>query len=154
MPPPNTGSMTPQVYPIWWLRASLPKNCKVIKESIIVQLMENPTIQQRQKENCAVLFVLVFDREAYQPSYFNWLWVEHKIAVITYRKNVKNQWPENEFNSTDCQVINSSVTMKLCEKKVEAAGAKKTSLDTSYTTLILIKCGNTAHRSWPTAIKS
>jgi hypothetical protein len=92
---------------------------EVIKESIIVQLMENPTIQQRQKDQCPVLFVLVFDREAYHPSFFNWLWTAHKIAVITYRKNVKDKWPETEFKSTDCQVINNIVTMQLCEKPVE-----------------------------------
>jgi hypothetical protein len=86
---------------------------EIIKESIIVQLMENPTIQQRQRDQCPVLFVLVFDREAYHPSFFNWLWKEHKIAVITYRKNVKDIWAENEFNSTQCQVINNTVTMQL-----------------------------------------
>lgn len=89
---------------------------EVIKASIIVQLMENPTIQQRQQEQCPVLFVLVFDREAYHPSFFYWLWVTHKIAVITYRKNVKDKWNENEFIATQCQVINNPVTMKLCEK--------------------------------------
>ena len=91
---------------------------EVIKESIILQLMENPTILQRQKDQCPVLFVLVFDREAYHPSFFNWLWITHKIAVITYRKNVKEKWDENEFIDTQCQVINNEVTMKLCEKKV------------------------------------
>lgn len=122
---------------------------EVIKESIIVQLMENPTIQQRQKQHCPVLFVLVFDREAYQPSFFNWLWVEHKIAVITYRKNVKNQWPESEFNSADCQVINSTVTMKLCDKKVEldghtfrevrklSEGGHQTAIITTHPTLLI-----------------
>lgn len=95
---------------------------EVIKESIIVQLMKNPTIQQRQKDQCPVLFVLVFDREAYHPSFFNWLWVEHKIAIITYRKNVKDIWLETEFNSTQCQVINNTVTMELCEKNVVLDG--------------------------------
>jgi hypothetical protein len=90
---------------------------EIIRESIIVQLMENPTIKQRQKEQCPVLFVLVFDREAYHPYFFNWLWVTHQIAVITYRKNVKDLWAENEFITTDCQVINNNVTMKLCEKQ-------------------------------------
>lgn len=95
---------------------------EIIKESIIVQLMENPTIQQRQKDQCPVVFVLVFDREAYHPSFFNWLWVTHKIAVITYRKNVKDLWAENEFNSTQCQVINKTVTMQLCEKQAVLDG--------------------------------
>lgn len=95
---------------------------EVIKASIIVQLMENPTIQQRQKDQCAVLFVLVFDREAYHPSFFNWLWVTHKIAIITYRKNVKDIWPENDFKSVVCQVIMNKITMHLCEKEAVLDG--------------------------------
>ncbi len=122
---------------------------EVIKESIIVQLMENATIQQRQKQNCPVLFVLVFDREAYQPSFFNWLWITHKIAVITYRKNVKDQWLENEFNGTECKVINNTVTMSLCEKNVVldgytfrevrklSEGGHQTAIITTHPTLLI-----------------
>ncbi|MFO8054183.1 MAG: hypothetical protein R6U19_03355 [Bacteroidales bacterium] len=68
-------------------------------------------------------FSLVFDREAYSPAFFKHLWESHRIAVITYRKNVKDKWPENEF--TDYQ-INTEMesTMKLCEKEVELNGVK------------------------------
>jgi len=41
-------------------------------------------------------FTLVFDREAYSPKFFESLW-EERIAVITYRKNVKDQWAEDDF---------------------------------------------------------
>jgi len=52
-------------------------------------------------DNAGVLFVLpaftlVFDREAYSPKFFESLW-EERIAVITYRKNVKDQWAEDDF---------------------------------------------------------
>lgn len=97
---------------------------EVIKTSIIQQLMENPTIKQRQQDQCKVLFVLVFDREAYHPSFFNWLWVEYQVAVITYRKNVKDLWPESSFKTTDCKVIDNAVSMKLCESEITLDGHK------------------------------
>ena len=133
---------------------------EVIKESIIVQLMENPTIQKRQKDQCAVLFVLVFDREAYHPSFFNWLWVTHKIAIITYRKNVKDSWPETDFKSIECQVIMNKITMQLCEKETVldghtfrevrklSAGGHQTAIIATHPTLIIALIAGAMFSRW------
>jgi hypothetical protein len=43
-------------------------------------------------------FTLVFDREAYSPVFFKQLWDCFRIAVITYRKNVKDKWDEEDFS--------------------------------------------------------
>lgn len=43
-------------------------------------------------------FTLVFDREAYSPRFFKQLWDCFRIAVITYRKNVKDKWGEEGFS--------------------------------------------------------
>lgn len=40
---------------------------------------------------------LVFDREAYSPKLFKQLWDDHRIAVITYRKNVRDTWDNAGF---------------------------------------------------------
>jgi hypothetical protein len=61
------------------------------------------------------VFTLVFDREAYEPLWFKKLWEEHRIAIISYRKNVKDQWDKNTFISIDTHIYNSNVTMQLCE---------------------------------------
>ena len=61
------------------------------------------------------IFTLVFDREAYEPGWFIKLWKEHRIAVISYRKNAKDKWDENLFESTEIQTNNHHVTMQLCE---------------------------------------
>jgi len=61
------------------------------------------------------IFTLVFDREAYEPGWFIKLWKEHRIAIISYRKNVKDKWDENLFESTEIQTNNNNVTMQLCE---------------------------------------
>ena len=66
-------------------------------------------------------FTLVFDREAYSPAFFKHLWESFRIAVITYRKNVKDQWDEEDFTVYDIDT-DLETTMKLCEKQVELNG--------------------------------
>ena len=61
------------------------------------------------------IFALVFDREAYEPGWFIKLWKEHRIAVISYRKNVKDNRSENMFELTDIELNNNRVTMRVCE---------------------------------------
>lgn len=68
-------------------------------------------------------FTLVFDREAYSPIFFKHLWENFRIAVITYRKNIKDQWEEEEFNVHDIHTDVKS-TMVLCEKQVELNGVE------------------------------
>jgi len=63
------------------------------------------------------LFTLVFDREAYEPGWFIKLWKEHRIAVISYRKNVKDKWDEDAFEPIEIQLYNNDVTVHLCEKE-------------------------------------
>jgi hypothetical protein len=68
-------------------------------------------------------FTLVFDREAYSPAFFKQLWDCFRIAVITYRKNVKDKWDEEDFS--DYKVGTEVETdMKLCEKQVEINGVE------------------------------
>lgn len=61
-------------------------------------------------------FTLVFDREAYDIPFFKKLWNNYRIAVLTYRKSVKDTWPEADFKSYEPIVIGKTVSMKLCEK--------------------------------------
>lgn len=63
------------------------------------------------------LFTLVFDREDYDASLFKELWKKHRIAVIAYRKNVRDPWQEKEFKSLGTKVIERDITMKICERK-------------------------------------
>jgi len=65
---------------------------------------------------------LVFDREAYEPAFFERLWKQHRIAIITYRKNVKDTWPEQSFKATDVKVLEQTVTMQICEQQTVLGG--------------------------------
>ena len=68
-----------------------------------------------RNENLA-RFTLVFDREAYDMPFFKQIWKEHRIAVITYRKAVKDLWKETDFADYTTLVIGKTVTMKLSQK--------------------------------------
>lgn len=67
-------------------------------------------------------FTIIFDREAYEPAFFAGLWNEHRIAVITYRKHVKDEWPHEDFKTIETEVINTKVDMRICERQVQLGG--------------------------------
>lgn len=94
----------------------------VIEHQIIPRLMEakliSADIENQEDPQCT----LVFDREAYEPAFFQRLWERYRIAIITYRKNVKDQWNEERFEGIDVQVLNHIINMDLCEQKTELGG--------------------------------
>jgi hypothetical protein len=67
-------------------------------------------------------YTLVFDREGYSPRFFADIWQEHRVAVITYRKNVKNIWDEAEFVDYEIETELGTTTMPLHEKEIEIDG--------------------------------
>lgn len=98
--------------PLMVITAELNEKLKEAIEIIIEKLKEE--IAEPADAN-QPRFTLVFDRESYEPKWFKYLWEEHKVAVITYRKNVKDKWDEYLFADTETQLINNNVTMRLCE---------------------------------------
>ena len=69
-------------------------------------------------------YTLVFDREAYSPKLFGELWESHRVAVITYRKNVKDHWEETEFDEMEIETQMGTTRMYLHEKEIEIDGVK------------------------------
>lgn len=65
---------------------------------------------------------LVFDREAYEPAFFKRLYKKYRIAVLTYRKNVKDTWDEQDFKPTEVKVLDQTITMRLCERETVLGG--------------------------------
>ena len=88
--------------------------------------------------------------EAYSPSFFRHLWKSSRIAVITYRKNVKDKWDEEDYSAydVDAEVV---TTMYLCEKEVELNGVKMREVrkltDTGHQTSVI-----TTNYKKPTAL--
>jgi hypothetical protein len=92
--------------PLMVINGELNERLKEAIEKIIPEIKK--TIPLAENSNKPI-FTLVFDREAYEPGWFIKLWKEHRIAMISYRKNVKDKWDENVFISTETQVNNNNV---------------------------------------------
>ena len=59
---------------------------------------------------------LVFDREAYEFDFFDKLWERHRVAIITYRKFVKDKWDKNDFTPYEIMDNGNKSSMYICEK--------------------------------------
>jgi hypothetical protein len=111
-------------FPVMMVMGELTEKLQdAIEYQILPQLMEtNLLSKELNSEVKTPQCTLIFDREAYEPAFFHHLWEMYKIAVITYRKNVKDTWMESDFISTDLQVLENVVNMKICERETELGG--------------------------------
>lgn len=65
-------------------------------------------------------FMMVFDREGYSPAFFFEMWVEYRIACMTYRKYVTDRWPVEEFAEVTVKLANGDeVAMMLAARTVK-----------------------------------
>lgn len=92
----------------------------VIEHTIVPQLQTGKVLPPTVPTGHPFCTV-IFDREAYSIPFFTSLW-EKQIAVITYRKNVKDSWDESLFNTLEIQGFNKNKTMRICEQKVQFDG--------------------------------
>lgn len=94
----------------------------IINDKIIPALLEDTekliSEEELAKAPKRPRFTIIFDREAYEPAFFKSLWEKYRIAVITYRKAVKDKWAAEAFQSYKAQVIGKHVEMRLAEKRV------------------------------------
>jgi hypothetical protein len=99
------------------------KMIAMLKAEIIPQLLDLHPLGEREKELMASdedypRFTLVFDREAYSPVFFKHLWDSYRIAVLTYRKNVKDEWQESLFEKEKVETRLGETDMLLHEKSL------------------------------------
>lgn len=95
---------------------------KEIIPSLLKQMPCKYSQEQLEADTDLPRFTIVFDREGYSPVYFGALWKEHQVAVITYRKNVKDSWEEKEFANLQIEIHGVKTEMRLCEKQIELDG--------------------------------
>jgi hypothetical protein len=93
-----------------------------IEHQIIPQLQQTCLLSGQPTTPEKPVCTFVFDREAYEPAFFHRLWKEYKIAIITYRKNVKDIWPSHSFKSHNVSVLQQTINMHLCELGTELGG--------------------------------
>ena len=95
----------------------------VIKSDIVPRLLKEVPNQPSKEELAADphlhRFVIVFDREGYSVDFFKYLWDEHRIGCLTYKKNCTAIWAEEEFNTVNTTTVTGEpVEMKLAERGV------------------------------------
>lgn len=64
---------------------------------LLSEIAISVTDEQLEKDPGLPRFTLVFDREISSPKFFAQLWSEYRVAILTYQKNVKGKWAENDF---------------------------------------------------------
>ena len=97
------------------------KMIEMLTNEIVPQLLELHPVsdehkKRMQEDEDEPLFTIVFDREAYSPEFFAMLWDKFRIAVITYRKNVKDTWDESLFQPYQVPTTFGDEEMKLHEQ--------------------------------------
>lgn len=76
---------------------------KDIVPELLSSVPKQPTAEELEQDLLLHRFVMVFDREGATYSLISALW-KQRIGALTYRKNVKDVWPENEFLECDVPV--------------------------------------------------
>jgi hypothetical protein len=102
------------------------KLLEMLDEAIIPRLLEQMpskyTPQELAQDADLPRFTLVFDREAYSPQFFEKIWKTHRIAVLTYRKGVKDYWDEKDFKQYTINIEGNQTNMMLEEKPLVLNG--------------------------------
>ena len=108
-----------QGLPLMVVTGELNEKLKWAIEEIIPKIISGIT---RPVKPGQPAFTIIVDREAYEPAWFKKLWDQHHVAIITYRKNVKDEWDHSLFYDVKTQIYNTDVTMQLCEMGTQLNG--------------------------------
>jgi hypothetical protein len=128
------------------------KMIEMLEGEIIPQLLAMHTVTEEQQALMDAnedypLFTLVFDREAYSPAFFKRVWDEHRIAILTYRKHVRDEWEDAVFEDMEIETSTGKTRMKLHEEEILLDGCpmrevRKQSADGHQTSIL------TTNRIW------
>jgi hypothetical protein len=107
------------------------KMIEMLTDEIVPELIKLHPVSDEHKKRMEddedePLFTIVFDREAYSPEFFFMLWTKYRIAIITYRKHVKDQWDENLFETYEVPTTLEDTEMKLLEQNFTTPDGKYT----------------------------
>jgi hypothetical protein len=106
--------------PLMVVSGELSEKLQQVIQDVLVPQIEQSGILPSAPPNHPI-YTIVVDREAYKIPFFKWLWEEKQIAVITYRKHVKDLWNENEFTTIEIDKKKKE-TMRIAEKEIQLDG--------------------------------
>jgi len=97
---------------------------KEIVPELLTSVPGQPTAAELKSDPLLHRFVIVFDREGATHSLLSQLW-KQRIGALTYRKAVKDVWPENEFREIEVAVPGGTTTrMKLAHRNTTVTSGK------------------------------
>lgn len=97
---------------------------KDIVPELLTSVPQQPTFAELNNDPRLHRFVIVFDREGATHSLLEELW-KLRIGALTYRKNVKDTWPENDFLEQDVPIPGGGSTrMKLAMRETYISAGK------------------------------
>ncbi|MEY2843696.1 MAG: hypothetical protein RI920_1733 [Pseudomonadota bacterium] len=100
-----------------------------LREDLAPWLEANVVVSEEHRQRMEAdpqlpLFTVIFDREGYSPDLFEQLW-EKRIAVISYHRYPKEDWPVEEFVEQSVELARGVVeNLKLAERAT-VVGKKK-----------------------------
>lgn len=93
-----------------------------IVPKLLASVPHQPSQQALDQDPLLHRFVVIFDREGATHSLLSALW-QHRIAAITYRKNVADQWELSEFEQMEVPVPGGGVTHMMLAQRETAISA-------------------------------
>ena len=129
-----------------------------IVPELLLTVPQQPTTAELDNDSQLHRFVMVFDREGATHSLLSQLW-QQRIGALTYRKNVKEVWPEAEFVEQEVLAPGGQTTrMKLAMRQTQLVAGKasipvtevRRLTETGHQTAVI----TTARRLDPTLIAS
>jgi hypothetical protein len=96
-----------------------------IVPDLLSSVPQQPSAEELDRDSDLHRFVIVFDREGATHSLLADLW-GFRIGALTYRKNVKDLWPEAEFVEHEVPVPGGGSTrMMLARRETRVSSGKK-----------------------------
>jgi len=96
-----------------------------IVPELLISVPKQPSNEELKADPLLHRFVIIFDREGATCDFLFALW-EQRIGAITYRKNVRDAWPESEFIETEVIVPGGgSARMKLAQRETELTAGER-----------------------------
>jgi hypothetical protein len=98
---------------------------KDILPELLASVPGQPTAEELDDDPQLHRFVVVFDREGATHSLLAALW-KRRVGAMTYRKNVKDVWPESEFAEQDVPIPGGGgARMRLATRETRISAAKE-----------------------------
>jgi hypothetical protein len=100
---------------------------KDIVPELLLSVPQQPTAAELDNDPQLHRFVMVFDREGATHSLLSQLWLQ-RIGALTYRKNVRDVWPEGEFIEQEVIAPGGCSTRMKLSMRQTTLGAGKASI--------------------------